>query len=411
MNASRTSLLESAGSIAISGVCLDLQTHNALSHFMSLQAGGGTASNVNDYIGAERELARTFESGATRVCLVDVDLNPAEANRLIERLQADDPDMFVLAVSASSDAEQIIAVMRNGCTDYLAKPVQHEALQTALRRVELKQRERSQKNKKHGKVISVIGTKGGTGVTTVALHLSLSLARESGKKCLLIDLHPALGDTSLYLGVLRNKYSFYELAASSDRLDEDLIHGFVLHHDSGLDLLDSPDSVDFSSYATPAAIEQAISFLAETYNYVVVDCPPGLSDTNLSALTQSDQIAIVLTAELPAVRNAVRYTEYLSKLGINSKNFFLVLNRYSKKGPLGDEKLEKTLPHPIGLRVPNSYQDVIRSINAGTPMEADQKQGFGASISAWCHELISEPASDDGAARKSRRKILGFLNL
>ena len=410
MSASRLSLPESIGPIAVSGVCLDLQTYMSLSQFLASQPGGGVAGNLSRYIGSEREVARALDTGATRVCIVDLDANPAEASVVIERLQAEYPDIFVFAVSASSDTEQIIAAMRNGCTDFLTKPMRHEALHTALRRVEVKQRERSHKKKNRGKVISLIGAKGGTGVTTIALHLSLSLARESGRKCLLVDQHPGLGDASLYLGVGRHKYSLYELAGSIERLDEELLHGFVLHHDSGLDLLDSPESVDFSAYATPEAIEQTISFLAETYQYMVIDCPPGLSDTNLSILSQSDQIAIVLTAELPAVRNALRYTEYLSKLGMNSTKFYLVLNRYSKKAPLGEERVEKTLQHPIGLRVPNSYQDVIRSINAGTPIEAGRKSEFGTSISSWCQELISEPPVQDPSVRKSSGRILSFLN-
>jgi pilus assembly protein CpaE len=393
----------------VSGICLDMQTYMSLSQFLASQPGGGAASNLNRYIGSEREVARLLEAGTIRVCIVDLDANPSEATMVIERLQADYPDIFIFAVSSSSDPEQIISAMRNGCTDFLTKPMRPEALNTALRRAEIKHRDRSHK-KNRGKVISLIGAKGGTGVTTIALHLSLSLARESGKKCLLVDQHPALGDSSLYLGVARHKYSFYDLVGSTDRLDEELLQGFMLHHDSGLDLLDSPESVDFSAYCTPAAIDQTISFLAESYQYIVVDCPPGLSETTMSTLSQSDQIAIVLTPELPAVRNAVRYTEYLSKLGVNSANFHMVLNRYSRKSPLGDERVEKTLQHPIGLRVPDSYQDVIRSINTGTPIDVGRKSEFGAAISSWCRELISESPTQDEAPRKSKEKISSFLN-
>src|SRR5579859_1924324 len=411
MNTSKLPLKENTGRITITGVCLDMQTYMSLSQFLASQPGGGVASNLNRYLGSEREVARTLDSGSTSVCLVDLDANPTEANQIIERLHAECPDIFVFAVSASSDTEQIISAMRNGCTDFLTKPLRHEALATALHRAEMKQRERNHKDKR-GKVISLIGAKGGTGVTTLALHLSLALARESGKKCLLVDQHPALGDSSLYLGVGRHKYNFYDLVGSVDRLDDELLQGFVLHHDSGLDLLDSPDLVDFSAYATPIAVSQTMSFLAERHQYVVVDLPPGLSDATLATLSQSDQIGIVLTAELPALRNAVHYIEYLSKLGMNPNSLHIVLNRYSKKTALGDDKVEKTLQQSIGLRVPNSYQDVIRFINAGTPIEAGQKSDFWAAINGWCEELIGAPATRDAIPtnRKPQEKILSFLN-
>lgn len=408
MSASRLPLTENAGRTAVVSVCLDLQTYTSVTQLLASQADIGLTKNINQYIGAEREISRALEAGATRVCIVDLDVHRIEAHKLIERLQVAHPDIFVIGVSASSEAEYLISAMRNGCSDFLLKPIQTDALHAALLRVEAKQRERRLK-KKRGKIISLIGAKGGSGVTTLALHLSLDLACDSGKKCLLVDLHPALGDSSFYLGIGRHKYSVYELAGSIERLDEDLIEGFVQHHDSGLDLLDSPESVDFSAYAAPAALEQTISFLAEAYDYIVIDCPPGLSEAALSIFSQSDQIAIVLTAEVAAVRNAVRYTEYLSKIGVNPAAFFLVLNRYSKKEQLGEDRLEKTLQSPIALRIPNCYPDIIRSINAGTPMQVGRKSEFGTAIASWSRELIAEPPSHDLPGRNPSGNLINFF--
>lgn len=408
MSASRLPLTENAGRIAVVSVCLDLQTSTSVAQLLGSQADMDMTQNINQYAGAEREIGRALEAGATRVCIVDLDAHRVEAHKLIERLKVAHPDIFVIGVSASSEAEYLISAMRNGCSDFLLKPIQEEALRTSLLRVEAKQKERRQK-KKRGKIISLIGAKGGSGVTTLALHLSLNLAHDSGKKCLLVDLHPALGDSSLYLGIGRHKYSVYELAGSIERLDEDLIEGFVLHHESGLDLLDSPESVDFSAYATPAALEQTISFLAEAYDFIVVDCPPGISDTALSIFSQSDQIAIVLTAEVAAVRNAVRYTEYLSKVGVNPNAFFLVLNRYSKKEQLSEDRLEKTLQSSIALRIPNCYPDITRSINAGTPEQVGRKSEFGNSIASWSHELIADPPIHDPSSRNSPGNLLSFF--
>ena len=81
-------------------------------------------------------------------------------------------------------------------------------------------------------------------------------------------------------------------------------------------------------------MEHTLAFLGESYQFVVVDCPPGLSDVTLACISQSDQVVIVLTAELPSIRNAVRYIEHLEKLGFNSSKIQIVLNRHSKRGPL-----------------------------------------------------------------------------
>src|SRR5262249_18732626 len=150
-----------------------------------------------------------------------------------------------------------------------------------------------------GKVITLLGGKGGTGVTSLALHLALQLTAEK-RKCLLIDQHAALGDTCLYLGTGRHEYSIYELANNADRLAEELRRGFLLKHDSGLEVLDSPQTGDITNGSSPSALEHTLAFLAENYQFVVVDCPPGLTDGTLACISQSDHVAIVMTAELPS---------------------------------------------------------------------------------------------------------------
>jgi pilus assembly protein CpaE len=255
--------------------------------------------------------------------------------------------------------------------------------------VETKQKKKARTGAR-GKVITLVGAKGGSGVTSLALHLALELSQQGKRKCILVDQHPALGDTSLYLGTGRHQYSFYELASNAERLDEELLRGFLLHHSSGLHVLDSPETVDAMHGAAPSAVEHTLAFLADTYQFVVVDCPPGLNEGTRACISQSEQVAIVMTAELPSVRNTVRYIEHLSRLGYSSSSIHVVLNRHSKKGPLSDDRIEKALGREISLRVPNSYNEVIRAINAGAPIPSGTKSDFGAAIQKWAQELTTD---------------------
>ncbi len=369
-------------------VCLDLTSYEVLSQFMAGVPGAVIIGNLDHYVGVEREVGRALDLAQIRICFIDYDRNTEEAIWITERLRSEYPDVYSFAVSAYSEPEAIIAAMRAGCAEYLLKPVQHERVLDGLARVEAKQKKRARSGVR-GKVITLVGAKGGTGVTSLALHLALELAHEPKRKCLLVDQHPALGDASLYLGTVRHQYSFYELANNADRLDEELLRGFLLHHNSGLHLLDSPETVDAIHGAPPSAVEHTLAFLAETYQFVIVDCPPGLTEGTLASISQSEQVAIVMTAELPSVRNTVRYVEHLSRLGYSSSSIHVVLNRYSKKGPLSDDRSEKALGRQISMRVPNSYNEVIRSINTGAPISPGNKSDFSAAIQKWAHEFAS----------------------
>lgn len=380
--------VERSARIGVMGVCLDTMSYEALSQFMAGIPGAAIFGNLDHYAGVEREIVRALDPAQTRICFIDYDRNTEEAIWMTERLRSEYPNVHSFAVSSYSEPEAIIAAMRAGCAEYLLKPVQHDRVLDGLARVEAKQKKRARSTVR-GKVITLVGSKGGTGVTSLALHLALELAQGGKRKCLLVDQHPALGDASLYLGTGRHQYSFYELAGNADHLDEELLRGFLLHHSSGLDVLDSPESVDAIHGASPATIEHSLAFLADTYHFVIVDCPPGLTDGTRACISQSEQVAIVMTAELPSVRNTIRYIEHLSKLGYSSSSIHVVLNRHSKKGPLSDDRIEKALGREISLWVPNSYDEVVRAINTGAPISSGRKSDFGAAIHKWAHELAS----------------------
>ena len=384
-------------SIAITTVGIDPMSYRALAHFMQAVPGAAMAASIDGYSGAEREVGRTGEKARIRVCFIDYDQDNEQAIWITEHLRNNHPDVHVFAVSAFSEPERIIAAMRVGCTEYLLKPIQHERVLDGMARVEAKQKERT-RSKIHGKVITMIGAKGGTGVTSLALHLALELTGQNQHRCLLVDQHSALGDASLYLGTGRHQYSFYELANNTDRLDQELLQGFLLRHSSGLHLLDSPEAVDVFRQASPAAVEHTLAFLSEIYQYVVLDCPPGLTDVTLACISQSDQIVIVMTAELPSIRNAVRYIEHLERLGYSPNKIQVVLNRHSKRGPLSDERIEKALGRKISLRVPNSYNEVIRAINSGAPI-ASGKSDFGAAVHGWARDITSHNGKDQAMAK------------
>ena len=396
-----------AASIAVTTVGLDPMSYRTVPNFMLAVPSAVVAASVDGYSGAEREVGRAGEKARIRVCFIDYDQNNEQAIWITEHLRNNYPDVHVFAVSAFSEPERIISAMRVGCTEYLLKPIQHERVLDGMARVEAKQKERT-RSKIHGKIITLIGAKGGTGVTSLSLHLALELTGHNQRRCLLVDQHFALGDASLYLGTGRHQYSFYELANNNDRLDQELLQGFLLRHSSGLHLLDSPENVDALHQASSSAVEHTLAFLGGIYQYVVVDCPPGLTDVTLACISQSDQIVIVMTAELPSVRNAVRYIEHLERLGYSTNKIQIVLNRHSKRGPLSDERIEKALGRKISLRVPNNYAEVIRAINSGAPI-ASGKSDFGAAIQGWARDLSSNTGKDQAMAQSHATGVMSLF--
>jgi pilus assembly protein CpaE len=385
---------------------MDPATRDNLETLVKQTAGAHVVDNVDQHI-SPREVMRMLEQFHHRVCVVDFD-DAETGARVSQRLHDGcDSSVSIFAISNDSHPDAIIKAMRSGCSEYLVKPLRADQILDALVQVEARRQGKLVGQK--GRVVTLIGAKGGTGVTSLALHLALNLVQRHEQKCLVVDQHPALGDLALYLGLGRHQYSFYELVHNMDRLDADLLQGFLLQHSSGLNVMDSPEAIHAFPSAASDAIEHTLAFLAENYQFVIIDCPPGLSDDTCAAIRQSERLAIIITPELPAIHNAIRAIEYLTGLHYPDENIDIVLNRTSRKGALNDREIEASLHRPVAVRIPNNYELMVNAINAGTPIDFSHKSDMAAPLDAWADLLIGEQPTATAKESKGSRGLLSLF--
>ena len=91
-------------------------------------------------------------------------------------------------------------------------------------------------------VVSFLGTKGGTGTTTLAVNCAAELRRVTGLPTVVVDLKPGTGDVGLFLGV-RSKFTLLDLLDQLDWIDARAVPAMLARHDCGLDVL--PGAPDY----------------------------------------------------------------------------------------------------------------------------------------------------------------------
>ena len=393
-----------AGSpLRLVSVCLDSRSTTDLAEFIRSVPLVHFQAGTDSYPSSTDGWVERVRVSGMDVCLIDFDKNRVKAGQSAEIIHAQMPDTAVFALSADAQPGLIIQAMRCGCSEYLTKPLQQEQLQEATLRILGRRKEKPASG---GQVLVFLGTKGGVGVTTVATHLGTLLAHTCSRQTLLVDLHQTFGDAVLYLGLAKQyKYSFRQLAESTERLDSELLQGFILHHHSGLQLLPAPEPSELFSPLDPTAIGRLIDFLRTRYEFVLIDCPPGTSQENLQALQRADQIYVITVAEVPALRNVVRYKDYFLKSGFPG-DVRIMLNRHSKRDPITDEQIEKAIRSPVFWRIPNQYKRVIQTINDGDPSQMADSEVV-RSLTKCAEQIASGPAATVAEAKGSR----GFLGL
>ena len=113
---------------------------------------------------------------------------------------------------------------------------------------------------------------------------------------------------------------------------------------------------------------QTFEFLRLRYDFILVDFPPGLNDEHLELIRYCDQINIVTIAEVSALRNVVRQTDYFTRKEIAADRLRVILNRHQTRGIITEAQIEKVIGQKIFWKVPNQYIQVLKAISGGDPL-------------------------------------------
>jgi flagellar biosynthesis protein FlhG len=187
--------------------------------------------------------------------------------------------------------------------------------------------------------ISITGGKGGVGKTSVSIKFAKLLA-DQGKKVLLIDCDSNLSNTAIKLG-LPIRDDFYTLMSANKPFEECIYKDKNFHLlsacNGNLDMFDS-------SFALDQAIIDIICEQEKEYDYILLDCPAGLSRHILNLSAYCDHRVIVVTPDKSSITDSYSLVKVLkTKFGTTSNH--LLVNKVSNKNQF--KKVVKTLSETI----------------------------------------------------------------
>jgi pilus assembly protein CpaE len=392
-------------SVALITVSLDLHLADEIADCVSRISWAVHRADCEGYISATKRppFPQTVKSSHACVAVIDFDKDTEQAIAAAAYIQ----EMFsgnaaLVAVSSSHDPETLLLAMRAGCNEFIGAQFDEVAFTTTLNNVYARWSTKTVRNAARGQVLTFFGAKGGVGTTTLAVHLAMYLVQCHQKKTLLIDNHPQLGHACVYLGIDGSRYHFHELVRNLTRLDSDLLRGYIATHSSGLEILASPDICGGMKPTDPDSISQTLDFLRGEYDYVIVDSPTSLDETNLAIIDASNQVYIVATPEIGAIRDLSRYVDSLSQSEHNVEKVKVVINRFSSQHAVSIEQIEKAIRLPVALKLPNSYADLARSTLLGEPISPKLKTDFSTPILKWSSSLAGAAANVEEDAPKKK---------
>ncbi len=161
-----------------------------------------------------------------------------------------------------------------------------------------------------GRIIAILNQKGGVGKTTSSVNLSAALAM-SGKKVLAVDMDPQANMTTHY-GINPHQIdrSTYHVLSGRLSLDEVTLRKteFLNIAPANIDLSGAEIEL-VSTVGRETLLKDALAASKQTYDYVVIDCPPSLGLLTLNALVAARELFIPLQTEFFALQGMAKLLE------------------------------------------------------------------------------------------------------
>ncbi len=287
--------------------------------------------------------------------------------QLVQELQNSGEVGEVFFVSDHADQAVLRQAIRAGAKEFFSKPVENEVIKEALEKFKDRKISAVGKNSsKTGKIIDVIGTKGGVGTTTIAVNLAVSLAQmKSIKSVALIDMNLLFGDIPLFLN-LEPQYNWSEITKNISRLDSTFLNSILSIDASGVCVLPAPSYLNKQNMAKSEIMERLLLVMRRTFDYIIIDGGQSLDNISLKILGMSDIVLLVSILNLPCLTNANKILKTFRDLGSPpDKNIKVIVNRFLKRSDISIKDAEISIEKEIFWTIPNDYKTTVTALNSG----------------------------------------------
>ena len=353
-------------------------------------------TTLHDVANSELLLSQGFD-----VVLLAVDGDKEGALKTIEALSHSGSAM-PMAYSQATNDDLLIRCMRAGVREFLIYPFAPGVVEEAFSRAESRSRLTPDTKRAAGKSFVFIGAKGGSGVTTAACNFAISMAQESRRSTLLIDLDLPLGDAALNLGIT-SEFSTVDALRDPDRLDSHFLQQISIQHNSGLFVLGAPGKFT-KTEITNQAIEKLVMVASRTFDNIVVDAGSRWDLTETRLFDFVSTVYLVTQVGIAELRNANRLIT--GCLQPYSPKLEIVLNRYkAEMFGIGVEAIEGALTRQADWRIPNDYPAVREMQNTAIPLALKDSR-IQRTIQSMARMASGLPAERE----KKRSSIFGLAS-
>jgi len=275
----------------------------------------------------------------------------------------------LIALGRTNDIGLFRDLMALGVDDYLLKPISPELLVAAIDNV-ARPAAHADGAPRVGRLIAVIGARGGAGTTSIAVNTAWLIAHEQEKRVALVDFDLHFGTAALTLDLEPGR-GFADALESPERIDGLFMERTMVRAGTNLFILAADHALERDCALGSAAVDALLGRLRADFDCVVVDVPRRVALDVPEIITVADAVVIATDLTLAGMRDGMRLADFVKtrKAGADVR---LVVNRVgqSKKAEMSVADFERSVEARLALALPFDPAPAAKSARLGQPLAA-----------------------------------------
>jgi pilus assembly protein CpaE len=337
--------------------------------------------------------------------LVETKLHGAEALAELDRLaEVCDPATKVVVVGRQNDVELYRELMRRGASEYLVAPLSPLQLIEVISGLYL-----DPGSNPIGRVVAVVGARGGAGSSTLAHNLGWCIAEEMHINTTIVDFDLPFGTVGLDFNDEATQ-GIVDALSAPERLDDVLLDRLLLKRGEHLSLFTAPATLDHDHHAAPEAYDAVVHAVRQSIPCVILDMPRVWTPWVKAQLLAADDVVIVATPDLTSLRNAKNIIDLLKGARPNDAPPRLVINQIGipKRPEIPTKDFAETMGLDPSALIAFEPQLFGQSANNGQMViETSPKAPVAEAMRHLCRAITGRTMQ--GAEAKNTSSIFSFF--
>jgi pilus assembly protein CpaE len=203
-----------------------------------------------------------------------------------------------------------------------------------------------------------------------------------------------------------------DLVSMIDDLDPEFVEDVMLPHSSGIRVLLAPLRPEMADLITADHVRHILTMMQQTFDLIFVDTWPFLHEITLTVMDLCDRLLLVLSPEIPPVKNAKLFFEVMEAMQFPTERLTLVLNRVDSRSGINPRDIEMSIQHPLTAQVVADWRLASHAVNHGVPFVVSHREAaLSRAVSELSYLFLVEetaPVAEDADSSAEEPAKPGF---